>query len=284
MNGLRSPAAGLLVLLGIATAARAQETPVDRAEALVATGKYAEARTLLEQWWKDADGGLHAEPAVRARALLLRARLTPDPDSAADDYLAVILGYPTTPEAAQALLYLGQGLLATGEVSRAIGYLSRLASDYPGNAHRATGFLWLARAQRAAGNPAAACAAANHGLRLASREPDLLALLRTEKDATCTAAATDTMPPATGAPAPLGPFTVQTGAFREPGGAHALAERLRQAGYEPRLVYIPGSRLLRVRVGRFSDANAAEEQAARLHAAGFAAIVVADAAKERATR
>jgi len=38
--------------LGLAPAVPAQENAVDRAEALVAAGDYAGARTTLERWWQ----------------------------------------------------------------------------------------------------------------------------------------------------------------------------------------------------------------------------------------
>jgi len=284
--------------LGLAPAVPAQENEVDRAEALVAAGDYAGARTALEHWWQSPGGGDEAAPALRARALLLRARLATDPAVAEKDYLAVAIGYPSAPEAPHALLALGQGLLATGDVPRAITYLERLVHDHPNSPLAPTGRLWLVRARNLEGRRDAACEAARKGVAAAGGDADLLALLRAEEAAACAAAAeaaAGVTPP--GTPAPRrdnagrsggntadARFAIQAGAFRQARGAEELAERLRRAGFEPRIVVVPGSDLRRVRVGRFADAAAAAELARRLRAAGFTAVVVDDAGSERAPR
>jgi hypothetical protein len=242
---------------------------------------------------------------MRARAHLLRARLAPDLRSAERDYLAVALGHPTTPYAPHALLALGQGFLASGDRARAVAYLQRLVDDYPGSTHRPVGFLWVARARRLEGDLAGACIAARAGL--AGAAPDVAALLRREEQAVCQPAEEGDNAPRTqgqGAArdpgrtnqpagrtnqaerpaASQGRFAVQSGAFRQLDGARALADRLRSAGYEPRIVLVSGSRLLRVRVGRFPSAADAEAFAARIRTAGFPAVVVNDAHQEQQPR
>jgi cell division protein FtsN len=57
--------------------------------------------------------------------------------------------------------------------------------------------------------------------------------------------------------------------------------RLRRAGYEPRVAMVPGSSLIRVRVGRFATPGDAARQVARLKENGFDAVVVNDANQER---
>jgi tetratricopeptide (TPR) repeat protein len=282
----------------LAPTAHAQENEVDRAEALVAAGDYAGARAALERWWQSPDGGDGAAPALRARALLLRARLATDPAVAEKDYLALAIGYPSAPEAPHALLALGQGLLATGDIPRAITYLERLVHDHPNSPLVPTGRLWLVRAHNLEGRRDAACEAARKGIAVAAGDTDLLALLRAEEAAACAAAANATAgaTPA-GTPAPQrddasrtgenaanARYAIQAGAFRQARGAEELAERLRRAGFEPRIVAVPGSDLRRVRVGRFADPAAAAELIRRLRAAGFTAIVVDDAGSERAPR
>ncbi len=275
----------LLALAVLAGRAHGQAAELDRVDALIAAGDYAGARTAIERWWRDGDDVRRAPAAARVRALMLRARLAPDPAAAERDYLAVALGHPTSPFAPEALLSLGQGFLATRDIVRAASYLRRLVDDYPASPHRPTGLLWLARARRLHGDTATACATTRHALESASA--DLATLLRREEAAVCphaAPAAADSSPAATpdSAPAePAGRFAVQAGAFRQPGGARALADRLRRAGHQPRVVLVPGSSLLRVRVGRLADAAAATALARRLGAAGFAAVVVRDADRER---
>ncbi|HEX6939739.1 MAG TPA: SPOR domain-containing protein [Longimicrobiales bacterium] len=281
--------AALIAVALVGAPALAQERELDRVESLINAGEYAAARAAIEEWWRAAEDGRDAAAEARARAHLLRARLTPDPRTAERDYLAVALGHPTSSHAAQALLSLGQGLLATGDIARAALYLKRLVDDYPTSPLRPIGQLWLVRTLRIDGATAAACTHARAG----TTDAAIAALLRREEAMVCPrlaagsaagdgATSPDRAPRAdAAAPTPAGRFAVQSGAFRQTRGAHDLADRLRRAGYEPRLVYVPGSSLLRVRLGRFANAAAANALAARLRAAGFAAVVVRDANRER---
>jgi tetratricopeptide (TPR) repeat protein len=266
---------GWLFLPGIAWA---QRTDLDRAEELLASGEYARARAALDGWERGAGSrGGAADPSLQARALLLRAKLAPDFETAEPDYLAVVLSYPTAPQAAEALLRLGQGWLAAKEPERAIRHLERLVADYPASPLRPAALLWLARAHRAAGRPEAACEAAAKGVEAASHDPELAALLREEQSG-CRSTGPEAGPGAARV------FAVQSGAFRERRSAEALAARLRQLGFESRIVRVEGDNLLRVRVGRFADAAEASRLAARMRAAGLPALVVGDAGRERAER
>ena len=75
---------------------------------------------------------------------------------------------------------------------------------------------------------------------------------------------------------------VQLGAFSSLGRARELVERARAAGLTPRLVTVPGSDLVRVRLGRFADEPEAESLAGRARSLGFDALVVGEASRERA--
>jgi cell division septation protein DedD len=305
--------AGLAASLAAALAAPAagpaagQAASLDRAEELVAGAAYDQARALLAQWW-DSREATNAPGSERARALMLRARLAPDPVAAEADYLAIVLGYPVSSHAPQALLRLGQGLLAAGQPDRAVGYLRRLVADYPGRPERTVGLLWLARASAAERQFAAACDATRQGLRDAG-DPVLAALLRAEESTVCAAAGAANVaaaptsprqpelaaraaaespvaapgadPPAAGPAGGTGRFTVQAGAFRHQPGVDDLAGRLRRAGHQPRVVLVPANDLVRVRVGRFPTHEEAARLLARLRGQGFDAIVVADADRER---
>src|SRR5690606_20311714 len=296
--------AALLLAGGLALAAPAAAPPpsLDPPEQLVAQGDYTAAREIVDRWWREEPS---ATPDViragRPRALLLRARLATDAAAAEQDYLALALGYPSAPETAVALLRLGQGLLASGQATRAVTYLERLAADHPNSPDRAVGLLWLARARRLAGRTDAACQAANQAADSRGAGPELAALIRSEQVASCRRIA-DARPPAgrqagpptrpaaaqrEARPAPTtaaGAFAAQAGAFRERSGAETVAAQLRRAGYEPRLIRLPGSSLVHVRVGRFPNAAEADALVARLRAAGFTALVVRDAGREQAVR
>ena len=283
----------LCLALALPTAASAQVPTLERVDSLVTAGHYDQARTILDRWWSARDE-FEVPGSDMARALMLRARLAPDLEAAEPDYLAVVLGYPTSDYAPEALLRLGQGLLNAGDATRAAAYLERLVADYPGKPQRTLGLLWLARANTAARRPAAACRAARQGIASAS-DPDLRAMLQVEAGASCavgsspepraeTRAETPTprrTEPAAPAAATRGPYSVQTGAFRYERSAEALMERLREAGHSPRLVRLPGSDLLRVRVGRFQTADEARRLEAEIRTDGFDAVLVSDADEEQ---
>ncbi|HEX9886438.1 MAG TPA: SPOR domain-containing protein [Longimicrobiales bacterium] len=80
---------------------------------------------------------------------------------------------------------------------------------------------------------------------------------------------------------PEGDYTVQLGAFSGEAGARLLSDRATRAGLDPRTVIVVGSPLLRVRVGRFSDADPATRLYDRVVRMGFEAMVLADATRER---
>lgn len=284
-----------LVLSGTGVA-NAQEATLERAEEQLDAGDYARARDSLSEWWRGLEGE-DVSGATRARALFLRARLAKDPAEAENDYLTLVLSHPTTPQVPEALLRLGQGLLATDDLGRAVAYLERLVTDHPGSAQRPIGMLWLARARSAAGRFEGACRVARDGVRLTSSEPSLLRLIQAEEEKACTAARDQAPEETEAAPTPESPdspetetaeesdgrYAVQTGAFRQPAGAEQLIRRLREAGHDARAVRIPGSALVRVRVGRFADREATRGLVRELQGAGFEAMVVADVDREQPT-
>ena len=292
-----APFIALPLLVAALAPAEAQVPTLDRIDSLVTAGAYDSARTVLDRWWSARDE-FEVPGSDKARALMLRARLAPDLETAEPDYLAVVLGYPTSPHAPEALLRLGQGLLATGDATRAAAYLERLVADYPGRPQRALGLLWLARANTAARRPQSACNAAREGLQSTS-DSDLRAMLQVEAGASCAVRTEPAEPVERAAPEPRradpadapdppqqaesasGSLGVQTGAFRYRESADRLMAQLREAGHDPRLVRLPGSDLLRVRVGRFEAADEAEALVTILRDQGFDAVLVRDVADER---
>jgi TolA-binding protein len=287
--------------LFFASSVLAQQRPLERADSLLLAGQYAQARTTLSDWQRANPIGAQAEPADRAKALYLSARLTTDAVTAQDQYLSLVLSYPTARETPDALLRLGQGFLAAGDPDKAQGYLERLVNEYPTSPNRIQGYLWLARAQQAARESAAACNTATAGLRAGPPNDELGALLRTEEGEACAAAQRNpapvaravaprpspprpnAAPPAT-RPAPTARYALQAGAFREVASARALAAELSRKGFDARVVYVANSPLARVRIGRFASAAATTRDAQRLARAGIKVIVVGDATRERTQR
>jgi hypothetical protein len=242
-------------------------------------GDVAGALGLVESWLRDAGRTRRGpDPALRARALLLRGRLAADPATAETDYITVALEHPTSPAAQEALLRLGQGAHARGDAARATGYLERLVLDYPGTPHRAPAHLWLARALAASGRREAGCVAARQGLGTAPGDAELTALLRAEQAGLCPpgAAAPATAlpaPPAAPAPAAPGQYAVQCGAFRTAASARTFAAELRRAGVEPAVLPDPASGLVRVRAGQYATPSAAAAAVAQLRQHGFTCYV-----------
>src|SRR5438132_4693273 len=104
----------LAALLFLIATNHAYAQSLERAEKLANNGQYSAARASLAQWWKAHKTPKSADGAAVSRALLLRARLTTNPDSAEKDYLAIVLEHPASRETPEALLRLGQHFLARG--------------------------------------------------------------------------------------------------------------------------------------------------------------------------
>lgn len=304
----------VVLLAGGPAGAAAQSGDLDRVDALLAAGRLTEARTTLDRWFAANPAGARgAGTEDRARARLLEGRLTPDVGEAEEAYRSVVLSYPRTRAAPEAMLRLGQVLVAvamadadSAAARRAVEYLGRLVDDYPGSEHRTLGMLWLARAHEVAGDHASACSVTRDALLGGIADPVMNGLFETERTAACTAATdgprpddpqarseppradppptrgVERAPPARPDP-PTGEvqrFAVQAAALRDRAGADALVARLRRAGFDPRIVRVEGSALHRVRLGRYEGTATAAQLARRVRQAGFDAVVVTDAHRE----
>lgn len=296
-----------LFALAVSTpaAARAQDgasaSALDRVQNLIAAGRFTEAGNTLEQWERTyADPRSDASPRERARALFLRGTLSSDAKEAEDAFVGVVLSYPSSDVAPEALLRLGQALVAGGEARRAVAYLERLRNDYPGSPQRETGWLWLARAHFAAGSASAACTAARDGVSAAS-SANLRTLIELERDRACAPGAQNAAAQASAQQSPAqrqapaqqqaagdnraasatGEFAVQTGAYREASSARTIAEQMRARGFDVRVVLVGDSPLHRVRFGSFATSAEAAAAARTIQSAGFATIIVSDVRLER---
>jgi hypothetical protein len=288
----------VLVALALASDARAQDIALDRVQNLINAGRFTEAGNTLTQWERGHGADSNASSNDRARALLLRGLLTTDAPQAQETYLAVVMSYPASPSAPQALLRLGQGFVASGDARRAIAYLERLRSDYPRARERDTGLLWLARAYAAATSMTAACNTARDAAR--STDPNVRTLAELERDRVCAGQPAQRRDTARAQPRPVpatpvradtarvdaqrtsaGDYAVQFAAFSVRSSATSIAAQLRAQGFDARVAQTEGSELFRVRVGNFASNADADRMAQRMRAAGFAGIIVNDVKKER---
>ena len=229
----------LLALLLAAAPAAAQSEALRQVEELVSRGRLTQARAALQEWIDAHSPAADAPADDRAHALLLQGRLSVDAASAEEAYRSLVFSYPNSRYAADALLLLGQGLLAGGSPDRAIPYLERLVRDHPSSLHRPMAMLWLARALSQTRDFAAACATARDGVDAAAADAELLNRLRNEHQSACDNAARiaaqaapegQAAPPPTGEPRPAAEPAPPRAATPEPEPA---AELERTADAQP---------------------------------------------------
>ncbi len=207
-------------------------------------GRTEDARDVLQEWW-DADYADASRKDVQ-RALWLRGRLTVDPVEATLDFRRLVVEFPGGPYSDLALLRLAQSAFAAGDSAEAAHDVTRLMTEYPGSSARRDAEAWLA----GAGPP----------------PPAYRRAARPEADDAPRGRVDDTRN-----------FSVQLGAFSERGRAVALRDRAVEAGFQARLAIVPGSPLVRVRVGRFDSAEEAGDILRLVRDQGFSATLVKDA-------
>ncbi|MGE0158772.1 MAG: SPOR domain-containing protein [Gemmatimonadales bacterium] len=285
---------------------------LDRVEELVRLGRTADARTVLDEWWS----GARAQAPQRdlQRGLWLRGRLTQDPNIAELDFQRLVVLYPSSPYAPQALLRLAQSAHAHGDAAAAERHVAAIVRDYPASPVRQEAEAWL----RQAGPPPATTAARPPASAPTGGDPATGRASPPGPGATSTQPATTqtttapaqppapttqpSTPPATTAPGQPQPgireptprppapadavldWSVQFGAFTDADRAFALHQQLVTAGLAARLVRVAGSGFLHVRIGRFATRAEASEQLQRVTAEGYTAAIVRDDRAEELVR
>ena len=134
-----------LTFVGSNLAAQTSARPIDpvftRAQALVSDGNGAAGRALI-------DSMIAATPPAAPlypQALFWRASLAASAADAESDYKHIVVDYPLTPQAPEALLRLAQLELARGDRDAALGHLQRIPRDYPSSKSLARANYWIAR-------------------------------------------------------------------------------------------------------------------------------------------
>ena len=242
----------LMVLVALPSPARGQARALQRIETLVSTGQVEAAREELADWWEE--GFPSASRQDLQRGLWLRGKLTVDPDIAEVDYTRLVVEFPGGSYSDQALLRLAYASHARGDLAHALEHVRSLLRDYPSSPTRLDAERWLGE----------------FGGEAAAAQPEPPPTTREEAEGRPrrpTAEATGT-------------YTVQLGAFASAGRARTLADQVREEGFETRIVQIPESRWIRVRVGRFQTQAQARELITRLRGLGFDAALANDVDKE----
>ena len=266
--------------------ALAAQDALDRVEALLDAGRYGSARTTLESWWNAHDGT--PPRTLLARGLWLRALLTVDPSLAEPEYRRLVVEFPGSEMAEESLLRLARSAEFAGDVAGAQRYLQILLRDYPASPHRveARGLQeeLAARPTRQPGpDRTPALEPEPEPEPLPEPEPEPEPTPEPEPEPADTADAQPPTDDAGGAlPGPeAGDWAVQLAAYTSRDDASSLLDRLRAAGWEPRLVRVEGADFVRVRLGVFPNRDEAAELARTLDAQGFDTFLVDNRALER---
>ena len=164
----------LAIFLGSRLSAQTTARPTDpvfvRAQALVSDGNGVAGRALI-------DSMIAATPSsapLYPQALFWRASLAASAADAESDYKHIVVDYPLTPQAPDALLRLAQLELARGDRDAALGHLQRIPRDYPHSKSLARANYWIARVFFEKNDLANGCAAnANALAQLDSNEVEL---------------------------------------------------------------------------------------------------------------
>jgi cell division protein FtsN len=271
-------AVGLLSILAVGSLA-AQSPTLQRVEELARTGRAEEARVELMEWWSGARGD--SSQRDLQLGLWLRGRLTVDPAQAELDFQRLVVLYPSSPYAPQAIFRLAQARHAQGDADGARRHVATLIRDYPSSQTRSEAEAWLqgagaappstttASAPTAAPRPASAAAAGAPPTGRPAAGPPA-----------------DTTPPFRPPRAESAPeiWFVQFGAFADESRAFALHEELVAAGLAARLVRVDGSAFLHVRIGRFTTREDANRQLEQVAAGGYSASIVRDERTETMVR
>jgi cell division septation protein DedD len=282
----------------------AMDSAFVRARSLVISGQTAAGRAIVDSIFAATPTGTVAY----GDALYGRATVAPTAEAAAQDYQRIVVEYPLSRHAGDALLQLAQLERSQGDRASAIRHLERFLRENPTSSERGRTGLWLAQLLFEQNDDIRACAAMAQARRAASPEDVELqnrlnfytprcdaATARARADSTARAdsiradsiraAERRTRAQARGAEAPkdaaataprpaktAGAYSVQVGAFATEAEANKLVERLHARGIEAR---VDGVRKpFRVRVGHFkthADAGQALAHLKQLGIDGFVA-------------
>ncbi|HUX32362.1 MAG TPA: SPOR domain-containing protein [Gemmatimonadaceae bacterium] len=276
-----------------------------RARAMVISGQAAAGRSMGDSILAATREGTEAY----GRALYGQAMLAPTATDAALDYQRIIVEYPLSAHAGDALLQLAQLERSQGDRASAIGHLQRFLRENPASPERARTGLWLAQllfeqrsdqtacgilaTARSATAPGdvelqnqmnfyasrCATAAANAAADSVARADSVKAAAAARAEKRARARARETPARETSArktapapaPASAGRYAVQLAAYATRAEAEKLVATLHARGIEAR---VDGDRKpFRVRAGRYKTHAEATKAAARFKALGYAGFV-----------
>jgi hypothetical protein len=270
---------------GTAPAGTAADSVYLRARQLVANGNGAAGRGLVDSMVAAAMPGT---PGY-AEALYWRANLAVIGSESEADYRRIVVEYPASPRAADALLKLADLEMARGDRAAAIVHLQRFMMENPNHPDRARSGLALVRLAFETNDAPRACLALGRLLQEVPAEnielrnqltyysPRCLsvdttrATVITRADSGTAKRDTTRRVAATPKPAAKTRYTVQVCACATRTLAERYLAQLQLAGFDARLVGT--AKPFRVRVGQYDTRAAANAAAAKVKAHKFAASV-----------
>ena len=273
-----------------------------RAKQLVVSGNGAAGRLLVDSVVAatSPDSGAYAE------ALYWRAALAATTADAERDYRRLVVEYPLSPRANEALLQLAQLESARGDRQAASTHLNRFLLENKTSPERGRAALLLVRLSFEQNDPQHGCVVLARSLR---EVPESEVELRNQLDyysprcenvdttrTASTAGASATAPAPTdsarrdttrhgttakaaGAATAKGRYTLQVAAYGSRADADRLARRLEARGLDVRVV--GQAKVFRVRVGRYETRAAAAAAARDLKAKKIDAFVTEIGAEEK---
>ena len=291
---------------------RATDSIYARARQLVAGGNEGAGRLLVDSMVAAAAPGSGAY----AEALYWRAALAPTTAEAEPDYRRIVVEYPLSPRAADALLNLGEIEIARGDRAGARAHLERFLLENPTRPERGRAGFLLTRLLFDEDDNTRACAVLHRTL---GDVPQDSVELRNQfefyaprcdgVDTTARAAPRRTgaviaprrlpdrasPPPAPPRPAAAHPdesrarvaakpratgrFTLQVAAYGARAGAEALVARLAKREIDARVV--GDAKPFRVRIGRYATRTEAAREANALEKRGIKVFVTQTGADDR---
>lgn len=280
--------AKLVAFLGMAIAAAAgaqvpaSDSLVWRIQQFVNSGDRARAQALADSALTVRTQGTVAY----GEALFGRAIASSDAASAERDYLRVSVEYPFSPRAEDATLRVAQLREARGDRAGARVQYERLVRDFPKGAEVARASLWIGRAAFEEGDTRRACEVLFQASERVSRDdielrnqieylrmrcmvPSGGAADSAKADSAKARAADESGKVGTSVGSE---YSVQVAAYARRREADALARRLKNRGFQVRVV--GDSAPFRVRVGRYPSREAAGGAQGRMKRAGVSGIVV----------
>ena len=279
-----------------ADAARADSTGGDTvfraAQRLAAEGNGDSARALVGARLDSAAPG----SAEYVDALYWRAVVAATAADAERDLRTIVVTYPASARAADALMRLAQLELARGDRDQAVAHLQRIVVEHPESPNRGRAEFWIARTMMDEGNVPVGCARLADAARLTPSSQVELANQISYLNQRCAGVDTtagapaaagtpaghapaghaparspNAAPPAAASTSAAGRYTVQVAAFSTLASATGLRDALVARGYPARVVGT--TKPFRVRVGRYATRAQADAAARAMRAKKLSAYV-----------